>query len=195
MRYDISIFLKKSRKLSDALRHFKNGHENLADMSKNWNVVAHQRALWCATTFQFLYFSLRRPHGVTRHYRDLRVPYSRSLFPQHSTLGTSCSLLLFPQEFEQHPTLTFDVFHWELRFLFGRKERVVEIGKCIPKSSNLIANVNETCSKEVFRSGIEFRIVIQCHPLPKRSFVTDVCTKRQTTQVPIDSCYIVELCL
>ena len=137
--------------------------------------------------------SLFQPPAASRGDQTLLWPTCSlfpSLFPQHSTLGTSCSLFLFPQEFGQRQTLNFYVFHWELRFPFGRKERVVQTGKCNRKSSNPIPNVNETCSKEVFRSGIEF---IQCHPLPKRSFVTDVCTKRQTTQVPIDSCYIAKL--
>jgi len=49
--------------------------------------------------------SLQRPRGATTHYRDLRVPCSRSLFPQHFTPRIHCSLFLFPQEFGEHQTL------------------------------------------------------------------------------------------
>jgi len=35
-------------------------------------------------------FSLQRPRVSNTHYSDIRVPCSRSLFPQHSTLGASC---------------------------------------------------------------------------------------------------------
>jgi len=63
----------------------------------NWDTLRH---------FKFKKFSLLRPRRETKHYHDLRVPCSRSLFPQHSTQRTSCSLFLFPQEFGEHPTLS-----------------------------------------------------------------------------------------
>jgi len=66
--------------LSDALRHFKK-------------------------KLPLQNFGLRWSCGAAKQYSDIRVPCSRSMFPQHSTHGTSCSLFLFPQEFGERPTL------------------------------------------------------------------------------------------
>ena len=64
------------------------------------------RELWYIDVARVMKEDFIAPCGATRHYCDLRVPCSRSLFPQHSSPGTSCSLFLF-QEFGEHIMLGF----------------------------------------------------------------------------------------
>ena len=74
-------------------------HKTVTKISQTRSSMRYDISIlfFCGVNF---WVSLWRPRGATIQYRHLRVPCSRSMFPQHSTPGTSCSLFLFPQESE-----------------------------------------------------------------------------------------------
>jgi len=69
-------------------------HKTVTKISQTRSLMRYDISIFfCGVNFRV---SLRRPRRATTHYGHLRVPCSRSMFPQHSTPGTSCSLFLFP---------------------------------------------------------------------------------------------------